>query len=73
MAVLDSATCDFDVAETRDGKHRLIEVKPSDCASPRSRGRLTLELNPEFEMGDARTLAKMLNDWITQVRFEPVD
>jgi hypothetical protein len=35
-------------------------------------GRLTFELNQGFELGDAKTLAKMLNDWITRVQFEPM-
>jgi len=30
-------------------------------------------LNHEFELGDAKTLAKMLKDWITLVHFEKAE
>ncbi|GEM_PF-2010217 len=73
MAQFGSATCDFDVAETHDGKRRLIEIKPKDNNSLLNQGTLSFELNHEFELGDAKTLAKMLKDWITVVHFEPID
>ena len=72
MAEFGSATCDFDVDETRDGQRRLIAVKPRENIALLDRGKLTFELNAEFELGDARTLAKLLKDWITQVRYEPI-
>jgi hypothetical protein len=61
MAQYGSATCDFDVGETQDCKHRLISIRPKT------------ELNQGFELDDAKALAKMLHDWITQIHFEPVE
>lgn len=73
MAQFGSATCDFDVAESHDGKHRLIEIKPKDNNPLLNQGTLSFELNHEFELGDAKTLAKMLKDWITVVHFEQTE
>ena len=72
MAQFGSAVCDFDVAEAQDGKHRLISIKPKDRRAFLEEGQLTFELNPGFERGDAEKLTRMLKDWITQIRFEPV-
>jgi hypothetical protein len=71
MAQNGSATCDFDVGESQDGKHRLISISPKVELAPQSHGKVTLELNQGFELNDAKKLAKMLNDWITQIHFEP--
>jgi hypothetical protein len=73
MGQFGSSTCDFDVAETHDGKHRVIAIKPKDNHSLLNQGTLTFELNQGFELNDAETLAKMLKDWITQIHFEPID
>jgi hypothetical protein len=73
MAEYGSATCGFDVGETQDGKIRLIASEPKADQAILNRGKLTLELNPGFELDDAKSLAKMLNDWITQIHFEPTD
>ncbi|MDR3671346.1 MAG: hypothetical protein P4L36_10890 [Holophaga sp.] len=73
MVDYGSATCGFDVDETQDGKFRLIAIKPKADSAILKRGTITLELNSGFELDDAKTLAKMLNDWITQVHFEPID
>ncbi len=72
MAEFGSATCDFDVGESQDGSHMLIAVKPKQNISLLEHGTLTFELNHEFEMGDAKTLARLLRDWITRVRYEPI-
>jgi len=68
-----SATCDFNVGETHDGQHLLIAVKPKASLAILDKGTLTFELNQGFEPEDAKNLAKMLNDWITQIHFEPFD
>jgi hypothetical protein len=73
MAPYGSATCDFDVGESHDGSHRLISIKPKTSSALLNRGKLTLELEPGFELGDAQVLAKMLHGWITQINFEPVE
>ena len=72
MAEFGCATCDFAVDETQDGQRRLIAVKPHENIALLDRGKLTFELNPEFQLGDAQVLAKLLKDWITQVRYEPI-
>jgi len=72
MPQFDSAVCDFNVAEAQDGKHRMISIKPKGLQASRTEGQLTFELNPEFEQGDAEKLTRMLKDWITLIRFEPV-
>jgi len=67
-----SAECDFGVSETHDGMHQMIAVKPKAGLAGLDPGTLTFELAQGFEAEDARNLAKMLNDWITQVHFEKV-
>ena len=71
MTPFGSAVCDFDVDEAQDGKHWTIAVKPRNGEGLPGPGRLTLELKPDFEYGDAKELTRMLKDWITQVRFDP--
>ena len=73
MAQYGSATCDLDVGETQDGKHRLISIRPKTELALQPHGKVTLELNQGFELDDAKALAKMLHDWITQIHFEPVE
>jgi len=70
MSQFASAACEFSVGESQDGKHRLISVKPKSNIAPFKQGLLTFELNQEFEMGDAKTLTRMLQDWITEIRIE---
>ena len=72
MTQFDSAVCDFNVAEALDGKHRLISIKPRQHQAAPGEGQLTFELNPEVQRGDAEKLTRMLKDWITLIRFEPV-
>jgi len=72
MTQFGSAVCDFDVAETQDGKHRLISVKLEEAVAADDRGLLTFELKPDFERADAETLTRMLKDWISSIRFERI-
>jgi hypothetical protein len=65
--------CDFKVCETHDGQHQFITIKPKASLPILNQGMLTFELNQGFETDDAKNLAKMLNDWVTQIRFEPFD
>ena len=71
MSQFASAECEFSVGETEDGQRRLISVKPKEDLAPCHKGMLTLELNHEFELADAKTLTRLLQDWITDIRFEP--
>ena len=72
MPSFGSSSCDFNVAETQDGKNLVISVKLGAGLETFDQGRLTFELNPSFELGDATTLTRMLKDLITQVHFEPM-
>jgi hypothetical protein len=68
-----TAMCDFNVCETHDGQPQFIAIKPKASLSILNQGKLTFELNQGFETDDAKNLAKLLNDWVTQIRFEPFD
>lgn len=72
MSQFASVECDFSVGESRDGKHRLISVKPRKDAEAFNHSLLTLELNQEFELGDAKTLTRMLQGWISEIRLEKI-
>ena len=73
MSQVGIAECDFDIGMTHDGLRRMIAIKPRQSLALSNQGSFTLELNQEFELGDAETLARMLRDWITKINFEPLD
>ena len=72
MSQVGIAECDIDVGMAHDGLHRMIAIKPRGSRALANQGSFTLELNREFELGDAETLARMLKDWITRINFEPL-
>lgn len=73
MSQVGIAECDIDVGMTHDGLRRMIEFKPKGSKAKSNQGAFTLELNQEFELGEAETLARMLKGWITKINFEPLD